>query len=145
MRLGMWMTSCPEAIGRDFLVILKKKQLVEIWSWSNRVDFSDLGEASAICGLWARARVGQVNELRADDGRTVSIEKIVFLSLIVSKNLNLKKVIKVSYLNQESRQGFAYFGIPTHVNVFPYHGYITRQLVIFFFRYFGMASFILII
>ena len=59
------------------------------------------------CG--GRAHVGWVSELRADDGRTVSIEKLC-LSLLVSKNLNLKKVIKVSYLNQESRQCFVFFG-----------------------------------
>ena len=55
-------------------------------------------------------RIGWVSELRADDGRTVSIEKLcVSLSSRV-ENLNLKKVIKVSYLNQESRQFFMFFG-----------------------------------
>ena len=54
-----------------------------------------------------RARVGWVSELRADDGRAVNIEKLC-LSPRVEK-LNLKKVIKVSYLNQESRQCFACF------------------------------------
>ena len=68
-----------------------------------RVDFSDLDEAGPVCGLQgARTLVGLVSELRADDGRTVSIEKLCLslsLSLLVLKNLNLKKVIKVSYLN----------------------------------------------
>ncbi len=58
------------------------------------------------CGV--RTRVGWVSELRADDGRTVSIVEIVCLSPRV-ENLKVKKVIKVSYLNQESRQCF---GIP---------------------------------
>ena len=44
---------------------------------------------------------------------TVSIAKIVSLSPCV-ENLEVKKVIKVSYLNQESRQCF---GIPMHMNV----------------------------
>ena len=39
---------------------------------------------------------------------TVSIERLC-LSLLVSKNLNFMKVIKVSYLNQESCQCFACF------------------------------------
>ena len=54
------------------------------------------------------ARVGWVSELTADAGRTVSIVKIVSLSSRV-ENLQVKKVIKVSYLNQESRQCFAGF------------------------------------
>ena len=44
---------------------------------------------------------------------TDSIVKIVSLSPRV-ENLKVKKVIKVSYLNKESRQCF---GIPMHVNV----------------------------
>ena len=48
MQLGMWMTSCPEAMGWGFWVIFEKKQLVEIWSWTKRVDFLDLGEASPV-------------------------------------------------------------------------------------------------
>ena len=55
---------------------------------------------------------------------TVIIEKLsLSLSLSLStrvENLNLKKVIKVSYLNQESRQCFR---IPIYI--FVYHGYIT--------------------
>ena len=111
MRLGMWMTSCPEAMGWDFLVFWKK-QFVEIWDRTKRVGIR----------IWARpvqlfaarcARVCWVTELRADAGRTVSIVKIVYLSTRV-ENLKVKKVIKVSYLNQESRQCF---GIPMQVNV----------------------------
>ena len=58
------------------------------------------------CGV--RMHVGWISELRADDGQTVSIEKLC-LSLLVSKNLNLKKVIKVLLLNQKSRQCFVFF------------------------------------
>ena len=82
MLLGMWMTSCPEAMDSDSWVFWKK-QFVEIWSWTKRVDFSDLGEASAVCGV--RTRVGWVSELKADDRRTVSILEIESLSLLVSK------------------------------------------------------------
>ena len=35
----MWMTSYPEAKGWGFGVIFEKKQLVEIWGWTKRVDF----------------------------------------------------------------------------------------------------------
>ena len=119
MKLGMWMTLCLEVLGRDSWVFWKKKQLVEIWDWTKRVRIR----------IWARpvqlfaagcARVCWVSELRADAERTVSIVKIVSLSLLES--LKVKKVIKVSYLNQESRQCF---GIPMHGNVFTYP-YISR-------------------
>ena len=35
---GMWMTSCPEAMGWDFGDFWKK-QLVEIYHWIKRIDF----------------------------------------------------------------------------------------------------------
>ena len=40
--------------------------------------------------------------------------KIVSLSRV--ENLNLKKVRKVSYLNQESRQCFVFFGFPMYIS-----------------------------
>ena len=106
MWLGMWMTSCPEAMSRDSWVFWKK-QLVEIWEWMKWVGIR----------IWARpvwlfaagcTRVCWFSVLRADAGRTVSIVKIVSLSPRV-ENLKVKKVIKVLYLNQESCQCF---GIP---------------------------------
>ena len=103
------MTSCPEAMGWDSWVFWKK-QLVEIWDWTKRVGDSNLGETSPVVCC-----VGWVSELRADAGRTVSIVKIVSFSARV-ENLEVKKVIKVSYLNQESRQCFAHFRIPMYVN-----------------------------
>ena len=114
MWLGKWMTSCPEAMGWDCWVFWKK-QLVEIWDWTKRVGIR----------IWARpvqlftagcAHVCWVSELWADAGRTVSIVKFVSLSPRV-ENLKVKKVIKVSYLNQESRQCF---GIPMPINVLTY-------------------------
>ena len=42
--------------------------------------------------------------------------QIVSLSSRV-ENLKVKKVMQVSYLNKESRQCFAYFGIPIAMNV----------------------------
>ena len=50
--------------------------------------------------------------------------KIVSLSPCV-KNLNLKKVIKVSYLNQESRQCFVFFGFLCVWTLYE-HMYISR-------------------
>ena len=104
----MWMTSCPEAMGWD-----------SKWFWKKSSELRfELGRRKLIFRTWARPMqfvdcgacmcIGWVSELKADDGRTVSIEKLC-LSLLVSKNLNLKKVTKVSYLNQESRQCFACF------------------------------------
>ena len=59
---------------------------------------------------------------------TVSIVKIVSLSPRV-ENLKVKKVIKVSYLNQESRQGFECFGIPMHMNI----SYVSRIRILIVF------------
>ena len=100
------MMSCPEAIGWDSWVFWKK-HLVEIWDWTKGVGIRiwawpvQLFAAGCVCVCW-------VSELRADAGRTVSIVKIVCLSPRV-ENLKVKKVIKVSYLNLESRQCFAGF------------------------------------
>ena len=124
MWLGMWMTSCPEAMAWGLVGILKKNQLLEIWDWAKRVRIR----------IWARpvqlfaagcTRVCRVSELRADAGRTVSIVKIVSLSPRV-ENLKVKKVIKVSYLNQERRQCFAYFGIHNVYFTYSHHSYITK-------------------
>ena len=92
----------PGSDGLGFLGIWKKKQLVEIWDWTKRVGIR----------IWAKpvhlfaagcAPVCWVSELRADAGRTVSVVEIISLSPRV-ENLKVKKVIKVPYLNQESRQ-----------------------------------------
>ena len=102
---------------------LEYKQWVEIWTLTKRVDFSDLGEASEFVDCGVRTRVGWVNELKADDGRTVSTEKL-FLSPRV-ENLNLKKVIKVSYLYQKGRQCFVFFGFlwtyEHSMNIYTFH------------------------
>ena len=83
-------------------------------SWDLDLDeaswFFGPGWGQAVCGLHgALARwLGQwVESWRWTNSQH---RKIVSLSPLVSKNLNLKKVIKVSYLNQESRQCFVFFG-----------------------------------
>ena len=95
----------PGSDGLGFLGILKKSS--ELRFGPRRIQLFAAG-----C-----TRVGWVSKLRADAGPTVSIVKIVSLSLLVSKNLKVKKVIKVSYLNQESRQCF---GIPYVHFTYPY-------------------------
>ena len=97
MGLGMWMTSCSEAMGWGFWVIFEKK--TELRPESRR---GQLGLRGAPRVVWS-------------DG-TVSIVKIMSVSPRV-ENLKVKKVIKVSYLNKESRQCFAYFEIPMHMHV----------------------------
>ena len=125
MWLGMWMMSCPEAMGWDSWVFWKK-QLVEIWTYTGRVGIR----------IWVRpvqlfaagcARVFWVSELRADAGQTVSIVKIVSLSPRV-ENLKVKKVIKFSYLNQGSRQCFECFSNSYALcifHIFVYYGHVT--------------------
>ena len=106
----------PGSDGLGFLVILNKSSELRFElrrselifrTWVRLVQFVD-------CGV--RACVGWVNELRADDGRTVSIEKLcVSLSPRV-EYLNLKKVIKnVPELRESSV--FRVFRIPMRVNI----------------------------
>ena len=114
--------------GSDVLgiLVIKKKAV----SWDLTLDEtswdSDLGEASPVMDYGMAAHLlGQWVEIQlwawpvqlglrdaprvvGSDG-TVSIVKIVCLSLLVSKNLKVKKLINVSYLNKESRQCFAGF------------------------------------
>ena len=98
---GVWMTSCPEAIGREFRWFLKKAV-----SWD-----LTLGEASPAGGYEMRGaffgsvswdltqgRGSPVGVWLKDDVGTVSIVKIVPLSPRVEK-LKLKKLINVSCLN----------------------------------------------
>ena len=96
----MWMTSCSEAMDRGLWVIFERKLLVEIWSWTKRVDF------------WTWARPVELSHRDApcvvgSDG-SVSIVETVSLSL-VSKNLKVWKVIKVSYLNYRESLVFRVF------------------------------------
>ena len=67
--------------------------------------------------------LGGAPRVVGSDG-TVSLVRIVSLSPRV-ENLNLKKVIKVSYLNQESRQCFVFFGFLC-VWTFYEHMYISH-------------------
>ena len=97
----------PGSDGLEFLVILNKNSELRFGLRRDELGFeSGRGESN----LWTAGCVPALveSELRADDGRTVNIEKLC-LSLCV-ENLNLKKVIKVSYLNQESRQCLVFFG-----------------------------------
>ena len=105
--LGMWMTSWAGILG-----YFEKKAV----TW-------DLEPRRVQLGLrGARAPV-------VGSDRTVSIVKILCLSTRV-ENLKVKKVIKVSYLNQESRQcfvGFLCMWTFLYIRNFtyPYHSYIT--------------------
>ena len=110
------MTSCPEAC------VFWKKKAVEIWDWMKRVGIRiSVGPVQLFAA--GCTRVCWVSELRADAGRTVSIVKIVSLSPR-DENLKVKKVIKVSYLNQESRQCFAGFLCMWTFNTSVYRHYV---------------------
>ena len=88
--------------GLGFLVILNKSSELRFGLRQSELGFkSGRGQFSCVAAGCARAFVGS--------DKTVSIVKIVSLSPRV-ENLNLKKVIKVSYLNQESRQCFVFLG-----------------------------------
>ena len=90
----------PVSDGLRILGDFWKKELVEIWSWTKRVNF------------WTWARPVQLwttgcPRLVGSDG-TVSIVKIVSFSPRV-ENLKVKKVIKVSYLNYRESSVFRVF------------------------------------
>ena len=55
----------------------EKKQLVEIWTWTKRVDFRSSLRRDQL-GSTGCLRVGWVSELRGDDGQTVSIVRNCF-------------------------------------------------------------------
>ena len=100
MFLGVVNDVMPGSDGLGFLVILNKSEL----------RFA-LRRGKLIFGAWRDQSSWGLRDAPRVVGsdETVSIVKIVSLSPRV-ENLNLKKVIKVSYLNQESRQCFVFFG-----------------------------------
>ena len=109
----------PRSDGLRILSDFWKKQLVEIWSWTKWVDF------------WAWVRPGQLGQwdvprMVGSDG-TVSIVKIMSYSPRV-KNLKVKKVIKVSYLNQESRQCFECF-LDSYAYEHSMHPYVLHIVI----------------
>ena len=68
-----------------FLVILNKSS--ELWFELRRSEliFPTLARPVHFEDCGVRGRIGWVSELKADDERTVSIEKCMCLSLLVSK------------------------------------------------------------
>ena len=139
MRLGMWMTSCLEAIGWGFWVIFEKKLLIEIWTETKRVDFR----------FWTRpGQLGLRDPPRmVGSGGKVSRVKIVSLSSywkLKSEEGNksfvpeLLRVVTVSSV----------FRIPMHTNILRIH-YITMhmnilQIWIFHIFVFGYVTYIYI-
>ena len=99
---GVWMTSCPEAMGWEFGDFWKK-QLVEIWLWAGPVQ------------LGGGVTVGDVG--------TVSIVKIVSLSPRV-ENLKVQKLINVSYLNNGESSVFRIF---LHLYILHIHIWCQRH------------------
>ena len=98
---GTWMTSCPEAMGWGFWNLKKNSEL-----WFG------LGRSKLIFG----ARRGQTSSLRRGSARgrvrcKSQHRKKLCLSLLISKNLKLKKVIK-SFLPEpkKSHKCFVFFG-----------------------------------
>ena len=109
MKLGDVNDVMPRSNG----LILNKSS--ELRFGLRQVDFLDLGEASPVmdCGVCARWLSQWVESWRWTNSQH---RKIVSVSPRV-ENLNLKKVIKVSYLNQESCQCFAsVLGFPMYIS-----------------------------
>ena len=111
MGLGVWITTCPEAMGRGFGVIFETKAV----SWDSDSEPGSpvswdltLDEASY---FRASARPGQLGLRDAPhmvgSNGIVSMVKIVSLSARV-ENLKVKRK-KVSYLNKEICQCFECF------------------------------------
>ena len=102
--LGMWMTSCPEAMSWD-----------SYWFWIKAVSWDlDLDKASWffgpgrghwVCGLWDAHSRWLSQWVESWRWMNSQYRKIASLFSRI-ENLNLKKVIKVSFLYQENRQCF---------------------------------------
>ena len=94
----MWMTSCLEAMGWGFWVVFEKSR--ELRFESGRSEMRSEPRRVQL-GLRDAPRV-------VGSDWTVSIVEIlcVSLSLLVSKNLKVKMVIKVSYLNYRESSVF---------------------------------------
>ena len=115
----------PGSDELGFLVILN----LDAASWD-----SSLGEDSPVVCCGVRARVCWVRWNSQHSKNCVSLS----LSPRV-KYLKVKKVIKVSYLNQESRQCFVFFWFlcvwtfDEHVNAFIYLLYIKLFFLFYFY------------
>ena len=116
------MTSCPEAMGWDSWVFWKK-QLVEIWDWTKRVDFRSSARRVQLFAAGG-ARVGWVSEFRADAGRTVSIVKIVSLSPRCEKPKSQEGNKSLVPEPRELSVFRVFFGLCTF-HIFVDYGYIT--------------------
>ena len=100
--------------GLGFLVILEKK--LELRFGLRRSELIFRTWARPVCGL--RGAPARCLSQWFETWRWTNSQhrKIMSLSPRV-ENLNLKKVIKVLYLNQESRQCFVFFEIPMRMNI----------------------------
>ena len=96
----------PGSDELGFLVILEKKQLVEIWRWTKRVENRTWAR---LVELWSTGCAAHCWF------RWISQHSKNCVSLSSCRKTKLKKSINVSYLNHQSRQ---WFGIPMHVNIF---------------------------
>ena len=132
----------PGSDGLGFLVILNKSS--ELWfeagrreliflTWVRPVQFVD-------CGV--RTRVSWVSDLRPDDGRTVSIEKLcVSLSPRVEKP-KLKEGNK-SFVPEPRelsvlRVFFGFLCVWTYIHfTYPYHSYVTERDIINWYHLIG--------
>ena len=137
MWLGMWMTSCPEAMGWDSLWFW-----IKTVSWDSELDeaswFFGPGRGQWVCGLRGALARWLSQWVKGWRWTNSQYRKIVSLSPH-DENLNLKKVIKVSYQYQESRQCFVFFGFLCvwtlwtflHIRIFHalIYGYVTLQII----------------
>ena len=126
------MTSCPEAMGWDSSVFWKKAVSLNLRQNEASWDLN-LGEVSPVvdCGMRASLLGQWVESWRWTNSQ--HSKKSVSLPPRV-ENLKVKKVIKVSYLNQESRQCFECFSDSyafedfTYIRIFcisVYYGFMT--------------------
>ena len=105
--IGVWMTSCPEAMGWELWWFLKKR-FVEIWTQRRLVDFRIWTRPVQLCATGCAACCWvRWNSQHSKNCVSLSIE-----------NLKVKKIIKVSNLNYRESSVFqdsnAYF---TYLNI----------------------------
>ena len=106
----------PGSDGLGFLAILKKSRELRFGLRRSELIFRTWARPVQFADCRVRARVGWVSESRADDGRTVSIEKSVCVSSRVEKP-KLKEGNKSFVPEPRESSVFRIFQIPMRKNI----------------------------
>ena len=106
----------PGSDGLGFLVILNKSSELRFELRRSKLIFRTWAKPMQFVDCGVRSRVGWVSELRADDGRTVSIEKLC-LYISSCRKPKLKEGNKSFVSEPKESSVFPVFRIPMRMNI----------------------------